>query len=103
MTRAMLSSQCCVLTPILSSSSIRPVPRGRFPLVGEADLVNATHMSHHLHNAFLSCTMIWSHLDFKHEMGARVFRTTEAQTSLHIGIPMDTTQTMGSLAELRQQ
>jgi len=89
-------------------SPLYGLPQDLFPevashLTSETDLVNATHVSHHLRTALLSYPSLWSQLDFEHEMRARAFFERSGQTSLHVDMAMDITRTVGSLAELRQQ
>ena len=89
-------------------SPLYRIPSELFPevashLASEVDLVNATHVSHHLRNVLLSCPSLWSHLNFEHEMRARAFFERSKQMPLHIDMPTDTDRTVGSLAELRQQ
>ena len=69
----------------------------------EADLVNATHVSHHLRNILLSCPTLWSHLNFNHELSSRAFFERSGQVPLHLDVPSDINRTAGLLAELRKQ
>ena len=72
-------------------------------LTSETDLVNATHVSYHLRNTLLSQQSLWSHLDFKNEMRARMFFELSGQTPLHIDLAQDIRRTVASLPELRRQ
>ena len=88
-------------------SPLYQLPPDLFPeiashLASETDLVNATHVSHHLRNTLLSHPSLWSHLNFEHEMRARMFFERSGQTPLHINMTRDA-QMADSLAELRQQ
>ena len=89
-------------------SPLYRLPTDLFPeipsrLTSEADLVNATHTSHHLRNTLLSHPALWSHLNFDHEMRARKFFERSGQAPLHVDMVRDTAKMVGSLAELRQQ
>ena len=92
----------------LLGSPLYHLPTDLFPevashLTSETDLVNATHVSHHLRNALLSHPNLWSHLNFEHETRAWVFFDRSGQSPLHIDMSDDDIQAVGSLAELRQQ
>ena len=89
-------------------SPLYRLPTDLFPeiasrLTGEADLVNATHTSHHLRNTLLSHPTLWSHLNFDHEIRARKFFERSGQAPLRVDMVRDTAKMVGSLAELRQQ
>ena len=88
-------------------SPLYRLPSDIFPeiasyLASETDLVNATHVSHHLRNTLLSHPSLWSHLNFEHEISARMFLERSGQTPLHIDMAMNV-QILDSLAELRRQ
>ena len=72
-------------------------------LTSEGDLVNATHVSHHLRNTLLSFPCLWSHLNFKHETRAHGFFERSGQASLHVDMAPEAARTVTSLAELRKQ
>ena len=89
-------------------SPLHRLPLDLFPeiashLSNETDLVNATHVSHRLRNALLSCASLWSHLDLEYAMKAHAFFERSGQTLLYIDMTADPTQTAGLYAELRQQ
>ena len=89
-------------------SPLYRLPPDLFPevashLTSEADLVNATHVSHHLRSVLLSSPSLWSHLDFENEAMARMFFERSGRVPLHIDMVRDVTRTVDSLTELRQQ
>ena len=89
-------------------SPLYRLPPDLFPeiashLASETDLVNATHVSYHTRNTLLSHPGLWSHLNFEHEMRARMFFELSGQMPLHIDMVRDSTKMAGLLAELRQQ
>ena len=72
-------------------SPLYRLPPDLFPEVAShfasgMDLVNATHMSHHLRNILLSCPSLWSHLNFEHEAMAWAFFKRSGRTLLHINM-----------------
>ena len=90
------------------ASSLYRVPPDVFPeiashLTSETDLLNATHVSFHLRSILLSHPSLWSHVNFEHETRARAFFERSGQTPLHIDLAQDSTGSVASLAELRQQ
>ena len=92
----------------LLQSHLYRLPLDLFPeiashLANETDLVNATHVSHHLRNTLLSHPSLWSHLNFEHETRARAFFERSGRTPLHVDMARDSTKIAGSLAELRRQ
>ena len=78
-------------------------PEIAFHLASETDLVHATHVSYHLRNTLLSHPRLWSHLNFEHEARARAFFGRSGQAPLHVDASRDSSRTVASLAELRQQ
>ena len=89
-------------------SPLYHLPPDLFPevashLASDADLVHATHVSHHLRNTLLSCPTLWSHSNFEHEKKARAFFERSGQTLLHVDMTRNPTRMVGPLAEPRQQ
>ena len=89
-------------------SHLYRLPLDLFPeiashLASESDLVNATHVSHHLRNTLLSHPSPWSHLNFEHETRARTFFERSGRTPLHVDMVRNTAKMASSLAELRRQ
>ena len=56
-------------------------------LTSEADLINATHVSHQLRNILLACPRLWSHLDLDKEEMAHAFFERSKQALLSVSTP----------------